>query len=179
MTSPAVPGEFARGFDIRSLPAGPVALSASAEECAALARRFDLVAIDSLTAELALAVAGEVVSASGRLNGAIVQPCAISGEDLEVAIAEPLAFRFVPEHTIDQEEIELSPEELDDIFYTGTTIDLGEAVAQSLALAIDPYLTGPRAEAVRQQVGLSTPEASGPFAALAALTRNGGTKPGE
>ena len=37
--------EFARPFDIRSLPAEAVQLEASAEECAALARRFDIVAI--------------------------------------------------------------------------------------------------------------------------------------
>lgn len=176
---PEFPPEFPRAFASRSLPAGPVRLVANADECAALARRFALVAIKSLAAEVAMAAEGAIVSASGRLEAAIVQSCAISGEDLPVAIDEPLALRFVPARPIDQEEIELSADELDDIFYTGTTIDLGEAVAQSLALAIDPYLTGPAAEHARQHSGLSTPEASGPFAALAALAQAGAAKKAE
>jgi len=58
---------------------------------------------------------------------------------------------------------------LDEIEYTGTHIDLGEAVAQSLALAIDPFLTGPNADAARKSAGIGTPEDNGAFAALKGL----------
>jgi hypothetical protein len=68
--------------------------------------------------------------------------------------------------------VELSEEELDDIPYTGPAFDLGEAVAQSLALAIDPYAAGPEADAVRKETGLTDKQASGPFAALAALKKD-------
>jgi hypothetical protein len=44
-------------------------------------------------------------------------------------------------------------------------------MAQSLALAIDPYATGPEAERVRKEAGLLGEAASGPFAALAALKK--------
>jgi len=163
--------ELSREYDIRSLPSEPVTIAASPEECAALARRFDLVAVHALEADIAFIAAREAVEANGRLRAAIVQVCAISGEDLPVAIDEPLALRFVPERAVAEEEIELAEEELDEIGYTGTAFDLGEAIAQSLALAIDPYATGPEAERAREQAGLSTPEASGPFAALAALKK--------
>jgi uncharacterized metal-binding protein YceD (DUF177 family) len=163
--------EFSRELDLRSLPPGLVTLTATPEECLALARRFDLVAIRSLEASLTLAADGDAVTATGRLDAAIVQSCAVSGEDLPVTIAEPVALRFVPERPIAEEEIELAEDELDDIPFSGTTFDLGEAIAQSLALAIDPYATGPAAERARQEAALSTPEASGPFAALAALKK--------
>jgi len=49
--------------------------------------------------------------------------------------------------------------------------DLGEAVAQTLALAIDPYATRPESERVRKEGVVSDEAASGPFAALAALKK--------
>ena len=77
----------------------------------------------------------------------------------------------MPARTIDEEELELEEDDLDEIPFEGHTIDLGEAVAQSLALAIDPYATGPQADRVRKEVGLSDETANGPFAALAALKK--------
>ena len=62
---------------------------------------------------------------------------------------------------------------MDEIFYEGDSFDLGEAVAQSLALAIDPFACGPDADRVRQEKGLSADDQpSGPFAALAALKKD-------
>jgi uncharacterized metal-binding protein YceD (DUF177 family) len=103
------------------------------------------------------------------LSAEIVQTCAVSGDDLPATIAEAISLRFVPETAVEEEEVELEEEDLDEIPYAGTAFDLGEAVAQSLALAIDPYATGPDAERVRQEKGLAGEAASGPFAALAAL----------
>ena len=163
--------EFSRPIDRRQITAKPVRLEADAGECAALAKRFGLIAIGKLEAELALEADGDAVNASGRLSAEVVQSCAVSGEDLPVAIDEPLALRFVPEQTIEQEEVELQETELDEIPYTGETFDLGEAVAQSLALAIDPYAVGPNAEQARKDAGLADEAASGPFAALAALKK--------
>ena len=111
--------------------------------------------------------------ARGRLHAAIVQSCAVSGEDLPVRIEEPLALRFVPAAQPEGEEIELDAEDLDEIPFEGDEFDLGEAAAQSLALAIDPYATGPNADQVRQEAGLTDEAASGPFAALAALKNKG------
>ena len=50
--------------------------------------------------------------------------------------------------------------------------DLGEAVAQDLALAIDPYAVGPGAERARKEAGLLDEAAAGPFAALEALKKS-------
>lgn len=164
--------EFSRPVDRRHLTARPVRLEAGAEEREALARRFGLVAIRRLEAEIELAGDGEAVNARGRFRADIVQSCAVSGEDLPVAIDEPLALRFVPERAVEEEEVELEESELDEVPFAGDVFDLGEAVAQSLSLAIDPYATGPNAEQARKEAGLSDEAASGPFAALAALKKD-------
>lgn len=163
--------EFSRPFDIRQLDHRAVQLVANQAERSALARRFGIVRIDRLEAEVVLERAGEALNGAGTLEADIVQSCAVSAEDLTVQIREPLAFRFVPEtgeHRPD-EEVELEADELDEIEFSGTTVDLGEAVAQSVALAIDPFLTGPEAETARK---LLSDENASPFAALAALKKD-------
>jgi uncharacterized metal-binding protein YceD (DUF177 family) len=163
--------ELSRLVDLRQVIASPVTVEATEGERTALARRFALVRIDRLEAEVVLEVEGEAINGKGRLRAAIVQSCAVSGDDLPVSIDEPLALRFVPEREVTEAEIELRESELDEIPFTGTAFDLGEAVAQSLALAIDPYAVGPEAERVRTEAGLLDQAASGPFAALAALRK--------
>lgn len=169
MTAP----EFSREIDVRQAEGKVLHLIPSAAEAMALAERFALVRIDRLEAELVLQRKGLAVEAEGRLNAAIVQSCAVSGDDLAVEIDEPLLFRFVPERAEHQpdEEIEIDAEALDEIEYAGTMIDVGEAVAQSLALAIDPFAEGPGAEEARRRAGILSEGEAGPFAALAALKK--------
>jgi uncharacterized metal-binding protein YceD (DUF177 family) len=165
--------ELSRPIDIRQADGKRVTLSASEAERAALSRRFGLVRIDRLEAEIALEREGKAVNASGTLSAEIVQSCAVSGEDLPVSVREELAFRFVPQATQHRpdEEVELDAADCDEIEYSGTSFDLGEAVAQSLALAIDPFAVGPEADQARQQAGLLDRQASGPFAGLAGLNK--------
>jgi len=164
--------EFSRRVETARLGSGARRLTANSGERAALAERFGLVAIDRLEAEIALEENDGTITASGRLLANIVQSCAVSGEDLAVSIDEPLTLRFVPaaQHRPD-EELELSEEDCDEIEYDGHAFDLGEAVAQSLALAIDPFATGPEAERARAKAGLLAEEDAGPFAALKGLAK--------
>lgn len=163
--------EFSRVYDVRVLPGKMVTLDATPAECAALAKRFALVSIGNLHAVVTLIGDGPNVSATGRMSADIVQSCAISGDDVPVRIDEPVALRFVPLNTAHRpdEEVELDAGALDEIDYEGTQFDLGEALAQGVALAIDPFLAGPNAEAARRKAGLADETASGPFAALAGL----------
>jgi len=177
MSQPAPPNapELSRIIDVRHMEDGPLTLSATPEECAKLARRFDLVRVITLTAILRLMREGTKVNVAGKLVADIVQPCAVSAEDMAVTINEPLAFRFVPAADVavfaPDEELEITEEDCDEIAYEGGRFDLGEAVAQSLGLAIDPFLTGPGAEQVRTS-GLLSEENTSPFAALAALKKD-------
>lgn len=176
MTSDDLPTpEFSRPLDIRQIDGRTVEIEASEAERAALADRFGLVRIDDLRAEVTLTRAGQGAIAQGRIVSAFVQSCAVSGEDLAVAIDEPLHLSFVPatDHPSIDEEIELDPAACDEIEFTGTMLDLGEAAAQSLALAIDPFATGPNADEVRRAAGITDESATGPFAVLAALKKPG------
>ncbi len=165
-------GEFSHWIDIRHLPNGELTLAATPDQCAALARRFALVSVGRLEARVVLSHEGIAVLARGRLNADIVQSCAISGEDLPVTIDEPVLLRFTAEQPAGgQEEIEITADDCDEIAYSGTRFDLGEALAQSLALAIDPFATGPEADAARQREGLLGEGEAGPFAALAKLRK--------
>ncbi|APE27918.1 YceD family protein [Aurantiacibacter gangjinensis] len=155
--TPSAP-EFSRMVDRRSITAEPVTLEANEAERAALARRFEIVSVEHLHATVTLEADGEVVNAKGTLDAAIVQSCAVSGDDLPQTVSEELTLRFVPESALPayspDEEVELTEDELDEIPYSGTAFDLGEAVAQTLALAIDPYAEGPDADSARRAHGL-------------------------
>jgi uncharacterized metal-binding protein YceD (DUF177 family) len=171
--SHAAAPEFSRPWDIRKLGETDLRLVADDVELGALARRFGVQAIRSLIAEVTLASEAGTFVARGRMTAEVEQSCAVSGEPLKTRIDEELDLRFVPAtaHDSPDEEIELEAGDCDEIEFTGGTIDLGEALAQSLGLAIDPYATGPDAEAVRAAHGLLDEERSGPFAGLAALKR--------
>ena len=161
--------EFSRPFDIRGITAEPVTLEANEAERAALAKRFGLISIGKLAATLSLEAEEEEIAATGTLSAAFVQSCAVSGDDLPMTIEDEITLRFVPMATLEaaeeDEEIELEEDELDEIGYSGTSFDLGEAVAQSLALAIDPYATGPQADDARRRHGLAEEgESDGPLA---------------
>ena len=169
MTGDANAAEFSRPVDLRSIGNAPIELRADAGERAALAERFGLESVDRLEATVTLDPDGEEIAATGTLTADIVQSCAVSGEDLPVAIREPLDLRFVPAASIaaasPDEEVELEEDELDQIPYEGTGFDLGEAIAQSLALAIDPFATGPAADEARRRHGVvEEGEQGGPLA---------------
>jgi len=165
------PSEFSHSLDVRQVDGLQVRLVATEAERSALAKRFDIVRVDRLEADVLLRRKGRDIAANGTLEADLVQSCAISSDELSVAIHEEIALRFVP--AVDPaslpEELELEAEDLDEIEYEGTHFDLGEAIAQTLGLAIDPYLTGPNAEEARREAGLSSPEDNSPFAVLKGL----------
>lgn len=170
--APAPPSELARMIRARPLPAGTVLIEASEAERTALAARFGLGAVESLRAEVSLEAKPHAIRASGRLVARVMQPCAVSGEDFAVTIDEPVDLRFVEQNqcpAAEDEEIELEADDCDEIEYAGEMFDLGEAVAQTLGLAIDPYAEGPGADAARAAAGIVPDgERLGPLADLLA-----------
>ena len=91
-----IENEFSRMFDVRQCEGKQVHLEANADERAALAKRFGLVRIDRLEADLLLKRKDRDVDARGTLSADIVQSCAVSAEDLPVVVNEEIVFRFVP-----------------------------------------------------------------------------------
>lgn len=147
-----------------------VTVEANAAERAALAARFGLIAIDRLHADFAIRREASGISARGRVTAAVVQACSVTGDPLPIKIDETAALRFVAESP-DAEEVELDSEALDTIPYEGGAIDLGEAAAETMALALDPFPRGPNAAAVLKAAGVVSEDevATGPLAGLKAL----------
>ncbi len=169
--------EFSRLYRFETLSAEPirVAIDAEARERQALARRFGLVSLEALAAEAELRRTGDAVTAAGRLRAKVTQSCVGSGEPVDAEVAEDFRvdFRPLPADSKPDDEIELGEGELDVVFYEGGAVDLGEAVAQTLLLALDPYPRSPAAEAALREAGVKSEEEarveSSPFAALKAL----------
>lgn len=148
-----------------------VTVEADAAECAALARRMGIPAIHALSCRFRL-VAGEAgaVQAEGELRARLLQDCVVSLEPFESELVEPFRLRFVPAAEAADAEEEDAPLDLeadDELPYHGGSIDLGEAVAEQLALALDPYPRKPGARLPDEAE--AAPES--PFAALARLRR--------
>ena len=169
MTSP----EFSRTVRADTIGAQPLAMRIAAEpgERQALARRFGILSLDLLEAELSVARPNEDALAAGRFTAEVVQSCAITGEPVPARIEEDfeIHFRPLPTGGEPEEEVELAEQELDVMFYDAAMVDLGEAVAQTLALALDPYPRAPGAEDALKQAGVIDESEAGPFGALAGL----------
>ncbi|HYJ82650.1 MAG TPA: DUF177 domain-containing protein [Allosphingosinicella sp.] len=169
--------EFSRLYRLDTLSGEPrpVEIEAGPEEREALARRFGLVSVDRLAAQAELRRSAETVTAAGRLRARVTQRCVASDEPVEADVAEDfrVEFRPSPAEARPEEEIELDEGELDVVFYEGAAVDLGEAVAQSLLLGLDPYPRSPAAEAALREAGVRSEEEAraeaSPFAALEAL----------
>ncbi|MEH3035095.1 MAG: YceD family protein [Sphingomonas adhaesiva] len=145
-----------------------VAIAADQAERAALATRFGLVSVDRLEATFAIRRTAAGISATGMVHGEVVQACGVTGDPLPARVEEPVALLFV-ESSGTGEEVELNEGELDTIEIEGGGIDLGEAAAETLALALDPFPRSPRAAERLKEAGVLSEDEAGPFGALAGL----------
>jgi len=184
MSEIAPPPEFSRPIQVERIGRGGthVDIEAGPDERAALARRFGLVSLASLTAHCHLRpVAGGMIELTGMLRAALEQECVVTLEPVPARIEERFEVRYAldvarfraaePEELIDM-EAEDPPEAIDE-----GTIDLGEAVAQHLAVSLDPFPraagvefsgTGETAATGEPEPAPEKPKAS-PFAVLAQL----------
>ena len=168
MTTP----EFSRSVraeQIRRMT-GDVHIAADADERAALARRFGLVTLDRLEADYALSEEDGAILARGRVRASLA-----TAEPVPEVIDSDFTLRFVVEEgsAVEGEELELDAEDVDTIGYDGQQIDMGEAVAETMALAMTPYPRSPQADTALKEAGVLSEEQAGPFAALLALKGEG------
>jgi uncharacterized metal-binding protein YceD (DUF177 family) len=147
-------------------------LRLSADEAArhALMARFDLAALDNLDAEISLKHEADAVIATGRFTASLAQFCIATHDPVPAKLDEVIHIQFIAEPTSNGEvELELAPEDCDTMFHDGQTIDLGEAVAQSMGLALNPYPRSPEAEKILKAAGVKSEEDVVPVGALAGL----------
>lgn len=168
MTAP----EFSRLERIDTIGEGArsVSITADAAERSALAARFGLLAVDRLEATFRVQRDAAGVVARGEVRASVVQACSVTEEPLPVTVCENVALRFVTEQeAAAEEEIELDLDALDTMPYDGAAIDLGEAAAETMALALDPFPRGPNAAAALRAAGVISEEDAKPAGALAGL----------
>ena len=149
-------------------------LVADDAERASVAKRLDLASIGRLEAHVCLERTGDVVRAKGRLLASLDQSCVVTGEPVAAHIDEPFAILFVPEPESGgpDDEIELGEADCDTVFHDGAAIDLGGALADTLALSLDPYPRSAGADAALKEAGVLSEEQASPFAVLAGLKRS-------
>lgn len=167
--------DFAHAVRIDQIRDGDrVDLSADDEERRLIAERLQLPSLSRLDAHAVLTRSGDSIRAEGRLSGALEQSCVVTNEPVPAMVDEPFAILFVPEPTAARpdEEVELSEEDCDTVFYSGGAIDLGTAIADTLALSLDPYPRSAGADAALKEAGVLTEEQASPFAVLAKLRKD-------
>lgn len=135
--------EFSRVVRLSEVGSAPRTehLTAGPAERAALVDRFGLASLDRLEADLKVRQEAAGVRVTGQVRADAAQVCVVSGEPVPTVVDEPVDLLFardVPDARPD-EEVELGEGDLDVLPLEGEAVDLGEAVAQSFGLALDPY----------------------------------------
>jgi uncharacterized metal-binding protein YceD (DUF177 family) len=148
-------------------------LTADEAERRSVAERLGLNGLDRLEAHVTIARTGALVRVEGRIAATLEQSCVVTGDPVAAHVDEPFALLFMPEPEDGNpdEEIELGEQDCDTIFYDGAAIDLGGAIADTLALSIDPYPRSASADAALKEAGVLSEEQASPFAVLAKLKR--------
>jgi uncharacterized metal-binding protein YceD (DUF177 family) len=179
-TVPEVEAEFSREVGIGDLRDEERSFSIEADDAErrALAERFGLGALAALHADVRLRRDSRdgQIRLSARFVADVVQSCVVSLEAVPAHIDEEIRLTFASaDKDLCRRDVWIDPERDDPPEpLLGETIDLGEIVAQALALAIDPY---PRRSDVsvadfREVPDEALPAAGDrPFAALRDLAR--------
>jgi uncharacterized metal-binding protein YceD (DUF177 family) len=178
--------EFSRRLAIDPWPGHAVSIEVSADpaERQALAERFGLLAVGSLRGHGRLergSEPGELVL-RGWLEADVVQECVISLEPVPTRLRQRIERRYRPIEASGSRWQHLQPHGMEELAddeeevepVVGGVVDLGEAFAEELGLALDPY---PRAAGASLDADALAPHvnvgpehgASTPFAALPQL----------
>ena len=162
--------EFARVVQVRQLrdlSQFDFDISPDPEEAAALARLLGARAVRKLRFRGRLTPASKGSwDLTAELGATAVQTCVVSLEPVTTRIDEPVRRTFVPDTAVSA-EIEVSPDEDDEIEPLGDRIDLGRIAIEALALALPDY---PRKDGVALEANDDEDaDRPRPFAALAAL----------
>jgi uncharacterized metal-binding protein YceD (DUF177 family) len=148
-----------------------IEIEASADERAALARRFGLIAIDDVSSRMRVRrLENGGVGVRGRFSASLVQHCVVTLEPVAARVEDVIEVLYSPFDGGEGRDVSVvafgddAPEPL-----RGDVIDVGEVVAESLGLAIDSYPRRPGATfaSIRQAAKMGEdPPPESPFAAL-------------
>lgn len=175
--------EFSRPVPLERLGRNAIVeeISATATERAALARRFGLLGLDRFAAMLRIGAAdgGGPIRVDGHLSADATQACVVTLEPVASRVEEDFCLLYslkADPAVVEAGEVIVEPEgEGPPEPLGGAGIDLGEIVAQQLALALDPYPRAPGAASAEPSGEGTGPEpaAEGTFAVLRSLKFGG------
>jgi len=148
-------------------------ISADDKERVALAERLGIPAVKSFdaTIRLRLTGGGGLVRLSGHIKAELTQICGVTLEPIPTSVEEDFSRVFSVEAADEMAEvvIEMDEDDVPDPIEDGH-IDMGEAAAEHLALAMDPFPRAPGAAFETPEEPPEEPvEKPSPFAGLAAL----------
>jgi len=177
--------EFSIEVALDDVPADGRGISFEADEgeLRRLAERFDLIGLKSFKGKATLKSWRRIGFAlEGRFEADVVQACVVTLEPVESRLDEGFKIHFLPAELLDRDagapgpeheivvdaDSEEPPEALQ-----GGSIDVGEAVAEQLALALDPYPRKPGVafEEAAPAEAAASQERPNPFAALEKLKK--------
>lgn len=177
-----VRNEFSRSVVVDPWPEAGITvdLRADAEERAALTRRFGLVEIRSLAGRGHIERAEDTgeLRLRGRLEAEVVQTCVVSLEPVAATVREAIErrYRVGSGPAALEQEVVVDPDAIDVELLEGSSLDLGEVLAEELGLALEPYPHAEEAYALLPELGpgvslgeVEDDEAPSPFAALREL----------
>ena len=149
-------------------------LVADEAERDAIAQRLGIESLSCLEAHAVFSRNHEIIRAQGRLAASLEQNCVVTSAPVAAHIDDPFDLVFMPEPKDigPDDEIELGEADCDVVFYDGAIIDLGTAVADTLALSLDPYPRSAGADAALKEAGMLSETEASPFAVLEKLKRN-------
>jgi hypothetical protein len=170
MTRPPVP-EFSRTVPVDQIGADGCEFDIRAEprERAALAERFGLVAIDALTARVHLerARGRKTIRLAATFHAEVTQTCVVTLEPVEAVLDQDFVIHYAETKAgEDAAEVVVSLDD-DTEPLVGPVLDMGEAVAEELALSLDPYPRRP--DAAIESGGAAGPDDAAPAGAFAVL----------
>jgi uncharacterized metal-binding protein YceD (DUF177 family) len=168
--SPPTP-EFSRLVPVAQLSTRPFRqrIEASAEERERLSRRFDLISLDRLVAEVELRrQSPEVIFLEAEFAAEFEQCCGVTLEPVRGAVSDRFSLVYGPAPE-EKQEIALTSDEPAFERLNGNSIDIGEAVAQELSLALPIFPRDP--EAKIDQAAMAEP-LEGPFATLGRMRKD-------
>jgi len=150
-------------------------ISADEKERAALAERLGIPAVKSFdaTIRLRLTGGGGLVRLSGHIKAELTQICVVTLEPTPTSVEEDFTRVYSVEAGDEMAEVvvEMDEDDVPDPIENGH-IDMGDAAAEHLALAMDPFPRSPGAAFEAPPEEPEEPEVKpSPFAGLAALQK--------
>jgi uncharacterized metal-binding protein YceD (DUF177 family) len=123
-----------------SLTAQAIFRTATPPECRALAKRFGLISMHRFEIALLIHRDGDNIHLSGEVGADVLAACVATGDPVPMRVTDRVEMRFVPETEYRPGlEIEVDSTSYDVVEYDGRVVDVGEAAAQTIALAIPAF----------------------------------------